>query len=1311
MKTPDIKGFLKQQRFMVLALVVLAATAADSPAQTQLCVETNGIKYVQWPDLYSGHGADVWDCNVQPQGVTDGPWFLADDFVCTNAGPITDIHLWGSWQNNTPLPGSIKFQLYILDNVPASPLAGFSHPGTNVLWHQTFAPGFYAENVYTNNAVEYFLDPGPPQILGGDSVVWYYCFYPTNLNQYGTVASPTTNWLVVFAELPSGTSQVFGWKTTTNIQNDVSVHGPWLGSGVPPIGIPWTPTYDSGSGQLPLDLAFKINTATNNAPPPVICADTNTPKFYLPPQPNQGLDVKDSRNGIVLADDFACKQTGPITGIHIWGSWLADQPGTITNFWLGFYSDVPAVTSPASGLIISNSHPGALLWSNNFSATQFTFGIYTNGDEYFYNPTNNTIMGGDTVVWYYCFYPTNPFVQLGTATAPTNYWLAIRAQVADSNTNIIFGWKSSIIPYQDPAVWGTFAGGLPDGNWQSMTNPLTQQQLDLSMLLTTSNTPTPPPCVDGNGVKYDQEPNLSGGYDIWNSFPIPTQATDGPWVVADDFVCNQSGQITDLHLWGSWLNNQVLTNKITFTLGLYDNVATNANNPYSHPGNLLWSQTFVPGRYGETFYGTGTETFIDPGPPSSLGPENYVYYYCFNPTNLYQQQGHTYWLAAVAQLPAGTGGAFGWKTTYVVTNDISVHTPWPGTLPPSGSAWAPTFSPQGVPLDLSFRITTPTNRCPVPVACQADKTVNCGSTWSFDPPLVGPDSCCSSNPVVTFSTVTNISGPCQEIITGTWDISDCQGFIGYCTQNVTVVDTNPPVFSGCVASKTVQCGSSWVFDTPTASYVCSGSNVYVGVLATTVTNVSACTQIQTRVWSATNVCSFAVAYCTESVTVQDTNAPVFSGCVTAKTLPCGSVVTFDTPTATYLCSGSNAPVGVFSLTNYTVNACTTVQQKTWAATNLCSLAVGTCTETVTIVATNPPVINCQPDKFVTNGTAWTFDKPTAMDPCSGVTNITITVISTITNGSTPCNETITRTWLATDACSNSATCSQTVTNVCVPVVCVESDNEKYVQGPKVIGGYDVWNNPYVLADDFVCTNIGPVSDIHLWASWNSNLAQTNSIIFWLGIYNNVPTNNVNKFSHPGTNLLWQQWFTPGQYAEAIWTANASENFLDPGTTNCIGSDSVAWYYCFYPTNAFEQAGTPTNPVTYWLAAYATNVNNYGWKTTTNVSHDVSVHAFWPGYAPTNINPGWQPTFAYTNCTPPYTNGLDLAFKVTMCGPLLNAKFLPPTNVVVTWEGGGYLQSATNNILGPYYDVPGSPTSPFIDYSVSPTNKFYRLRCY
>jgi hypothetical protein len=287
----------------------------------------------------------------------------------------------------------------------------------------------------------------------------------------------------------------------------------------------------------------------------------------------------------------------------------------------------------------------------------------------------------------------------------------------------------------------------------------------------------------------------------------------------------------------------------------------------------------------------------------------------------------------------------------------------------------------------------------------------------------------------------------------------------------------------------------------------------------------------------------------------------------------------------------------------------------------------------------------------------------------------------------------------------------TPTNPPPPVVCVESDFEKYVQGPKTLGGFDVWNTPYVLADDFVCTNTGPISDIHLWGSWLNDSAQTNTIVFWLGIYDDVPVGPGNTFSHPGTNLLWQQWFAPGQYAETIWTANASEQFLDPGPTNILGGDSVVWYYCFYPTNAFQQTGTPTNSKTYWLAAYAqlpVGANyNYGWKTTTNVLKDTSVHAPWPGTPPT-ANPGWTPTGYQPPAGGPAVP-LDLAFKLTMCGPVM-IHWLAPTNVVVTWLGGGYLQSATN-VVGPYIDVPGFPTSPHTDYSVSPTNKFYRLRCY
>ena len=51
--------------------------------------------------------------------------------------------------------------------------------------------------------------------------------------------------------------------------------------------------------------------------------------------------------------------------------------------------------------------------------------------------------------------------------------------------------------------------------------------------------------------------------------------------------------------------------------------------------------------------------------------------------------------------------------------------------------------------------------------------------------------------------------------------------------------------------------------------------------------------------------------------------------------------------------------------------------------------------------------------------------PTAFDACCG-TNVTITIVSTVQNG-TFCNNSQTRTWRATDCCSNSVTCSQTVT--------------------------------------------------------------------------------------------------------------------------------------------------------------------------------------------------------------------------------------------------------------------------------------------
>jgi hypothetical protein len=463
-----------------------------------------------------------------------------------------------------------------------------------------------------------------------------------------------------------------------------------------------------------LGTLFFLATPASSQAQTLPCIETNGVKYLQPPNPS-GYDVWNSGSW-VLADDFICTNSGPITDIHIWGSWLNDQHGTITNFWLGIYDDVPV--SPVN----TNSHPGNLLWSESFPIGQFAESSVGPSQEQFLDPGPGASIGSDTQIWYYCFYPTNPFVQTGSNTAPKIYWLAAYAQVsavAGSVPTPEYGWKTTFIVQNDTSVHEPWPGSLPgtNSNWlPTIYQPPAggQVPLDLAFMLTTPTNPPPSvQCIETNGVKTIQGPNVLGGYDVRNT----------PYVLADDFVCVFPGPISDIHLWGSWLSNQALTNTITFWLGVFDDVPVGPGNTFSHPGtNLLWQQWFAPGQYAETIWtANASEQFLDPGQPplsgpSIIGTDSIVWYYCFNPTNPFEQLGttaapKTYWLAAYAQLPVGVPDNYGWKTTTNVMNDISVHAVWPGAAPTNNQGWTTTTLPSGAPLDLAFKLTTPTNVC------------------------------------------------------------------------------------------------------------------------------------------------------------------------------------------------------------------------------------------------------------------------------------------------------------------------------------------------------------------------------------------------------------------------------------------------------------------------------------------------------------------------------------------------------------------------------------------------------------------------
>src|SRR5206468_12946899 len=97
----------------------------------------------------------------------------------------------------------------------------------------------------------------------------------------------------------------------------------------------------------------------------------------------------------------------------------------------------------------------------------------------------------------------------------------------------------------------------------------------------------------------------------------------------------------------------------------------------------------------------------------------------------------------------------------------------------------------------------------------------------------------SGNATITIlSTVTNVVGHCGSTFdaTRTWQAIDACGNSSSCSQKVTVVDTTAPVITCSSTNKTVEQGSAWTFDAPTATDN-GGTNVTITILST-VTNVT-----------------------------------------------------------------------------------------------------------------------------------------------------------------------------------------------------------------------------------------------------------------------------------------------------------------------------------------------------------------------------------------------------------------------------------------------------------------------------------------
>ena len=216
----------------------------------------------------------------------------------------------------------------------------------------------------------------------------------------------------------------------------------------------------------------------------------------LPDETENGVDIcatNTEQAQRILADDFQCKSFGLITDIHLWGSWLNDVKGNITNIQVSIYSDDP-VDAGGSDSENTYSKPDILLWETDFRPGQFTEQLHVSFEpgEYWWDPAlgGPIIRYADKQIWRIDMYidRTKAFLQEGTPEIPIVYWLAIRVDTDDGE----FGWKTRRWPdhYNDDAVFAVVTE--PPLDWQELRYPLKGHpyegnSVDLAFIITTDD--------------------------------------------------------------------------------------------------------------------------------------------------------------------------------------------------------------------------------------------------------------------------------------------------------------------------------------------------------------------------------------------------------------------------------------------------------------------------------------------------------------------------------------------------------------------------------------------------------------------------------------------------------------------------------------------------------------------------------------------------------------------------------------------------------------------------------------------------------
>ncbi len=196
-----------------------------------------------------------WDVNATLWGV-GARLTLADDWLCTQGGPVQEVHFWFSAREDQAPVTLDHLYLTVFENVPADHSdTGYSTPG-DTLWSRSFGPDEIAVRTYGGGEQGWY-DPinNPPLILPNDHQTTYQASI-TEITDPFLQEAGGVYWLglSISNQGPEERAEL-GWKTSVDHWQGAAVVD--FGPVIPSDPILWRALQDPIT-TAPLDLAFVI---------------------------------------------------------------------------------------------------------------------------------------------------------------------------------------------------------------------------------------------------------------------------------------------------------------------------------------------------------------------------------------------------------------------------------------------------------------------------------------------------------------------------------------------------------------------------------------------------------------------------------------------------------------------------------------------------------------------------------------------------------------------------------------------------------------------------------------------------------------------------------------------------------------------------------------------------------------------------------------------------------------------------------------------------------------------------------------------